>query len=96
MSAGLIRMPELLALVPVSARTVWRWCRARKFPAPVRIGGRVVAWDRAEVDAWIAARKGERELLLKLAQGIRAVVNAAEAVEAAAHTADSAPPAAQG
>lgn len=59
MSAQLIRLPELLALVPVSRGTIWRWHRAGTFPAPVRIGSRA-AWVRAEVDAWIDARKEAR------------------------------------
>ncbi len=59
MSEELIRLPELLRLVPVRRETIWRWCRAGRFPRPVRIGARA-AWVRAEVDAWIAARKGER------------------------------------
>lgn len=59
MSDELIRLPELLRLVPVTRGTIWRWHRSGKFPRPVRIGGRT-AWVRAEVDAWIAARKGER------------------------------------
>lgn len=60
MSDALIRLPELLRLVPVSRGTIWRWHRAGKFPRPVRIGGRA-AWVRSEVDAWIDARKGERQ-----------------------------------
>lgn len=60
MTAGLIRLSELLTLVPVCRKTIGRWCKAGKFPRPVRIGGRSIAWDRAEVDAWIAERKGQR------------------------------------
>ena len=59
MTDGLIRLPDLLRLIPVRRETIWRWHRAGTFPAPVRIGGRA-AWVRAEVDAWIDARKGER------------------------------------
>lgn len=57
---GLIGLPEVLKLVPVTRHCIWRWHRAGKFPAPVRIGRRV-AWVRAEVDAWIEARKEARQ-----------------------------------
>lgn len=59
MSDQLIRLPELLRLIPVCRGTIWNWYRSGKFPRPVRIGGRA-AWVRAEVDAWIADRKKER------------------------------------
>lgn len=59
MTDGLIRTPELLRLIPVNRRTILRWHKAGKFPAPVRIGS-CCAWVRAEVEAWIEARKGER------------------------------------
>ncbi len=59
MTDELIRLPELLRLVPVHRGTIWRWHRAGQFPAPVRIGSKP-AWVRSEVDAWIADRKEAR------------------------------------
>ena len=59
MSAGLMRLREVLRLVPVHRNTLAKWIDAGLFPAPVRLGARR-AWDRAEVTAWIDARKGER------------------------------------
>jgi predicted DNA-binding transcriptional regulator AlpA len=41
-------------IVPVSAPTIWRWISEGTFPAPKRLGANSVAWDSAEVDAWIA------------------------------------------
>jgi len=34
--------------------------KERKFPAPVKIGVKRIAYVRAEVEAWIDARIGER------------------------------------
>ena len=56
---GLIGLPKLLQLIPVTRHCIWKWHRAGKFPRPVRIGRRV-AWVRAEVEAWLAERKGDR------------------------------------
>ena len=46
-ATGFLRLPEVLRFYPVSASTWWAGIRKCKFPAPVRIGERAVAW-RAE------------------------------------------------
>jgi prophage regulatory protein len=38
-----------------------RLIKAGRFPRPVRIGGRNVAWVEAEVDAWSASLIAERD-----------------------------------
>jgi predicted DNA-binding transcriptional regulator AlpA len=45
------------------------WCRdhlrrkakAGEFPAPIQISDSRIAWDEAEIDAWMKARAAERE-----------------------------------
>lgn len=46
-------------LIPVSPATLWRWVNAGKFPAPVRLSGRVTAWEASKVSAWIEAQASE-------------------------------------
>jgi predicted DNA-binding transcriptional regulator AlpA len=57
---SLIHKPELLALVGVSYGSIFAWMRTGKFPLAREIGsgGRStkIAWIRAEVEAWLAAR----------------------------------------
>ena len=48
---GLLRLPEVLALVPLAASTWWAGCRAGRFPAPVRIGPRCTCWRAADIRA---------------------------------------------
>jgi predicted DNA-binding transcriptional regulator AlpA len=59
-SASLIFKPELLRLLGVSYASIFGWMRAGKFPLAREIGpgGRTtkIAWVRAEVEAWLAAR----------------------------------------
>lgn len=44
---GFVRLPSILAVYPVS-RTTWHTgVKSGRFPAPVRLGARTVAW-RAE------------------------------------------------
>ncbi len=41
---GFLRLPEVLALVPVSKSTWWSGIRAGLYPEPVKIGERCTAW----------------------------------------------------
>jgi predicted DNA-binding transcriptional regulator AlpA len=34
-----------------------RWVAAGEFPAPFRIGRRILRWDAAEIDAWIETQR---------------------------------------
>jgi prophage regulatory protein len=44
----LIRLPEVLQILPVKKSTWWLWCKQGKAPAPVRLG-RCTAWKYADV-----------------------------------------------
>jgi prophage regulatory protein len=52
----LIRRDELKRRVPYSLTHVWRLEQQGEFPRRITIGENRVAWDEAEVDAWIEAR----------------------------------------
>ncbi len=60
----LIRINELAShrgqrgVVPVSPATLWRWVKAGKFPAPIRLSDRVTAWEASKVNAWIQSQAG--------------------------------------
>lgn len=49
----LLRLWEVLQLVPVKKSTWWLWCKQGKAPAPVHLGTRVTAWRYADVIAFI-------------------------------------------
>ncbi|MFT3792005.1 MAG: AlpA family phage regulatory protein [Rudaea sp.] len=53
-AGGLLRQPELLALIPLSASTLWAHIRAGEFPPPVKIGKRAVAWRATAIRDYIA------------------------------------------
>lgn len=60
---GFVRQRELLgdpkaetpipAVIPVSPATLWRWVRAGRFPAPVKLGENTTAFRVEDVRAWI-------------------------------------------
>ena len=41
---GFVRLPTVLALIPVSKTTWWEGIRKGIFPKPVKLGPRVSAW----------------------------------------------------
>lgn len=56
-ATGFLRLPQVLAIIPVSRSTWWAGCRSGKFPRPVKIGERCTAW-RAEDIRELIARAG--------------------------------------
>lgn len=55
----LIDKAEVLRRVAVTYPTVWRWMNEGVFPHSRNIGGKS-AWLEHEVEAWIAARPGNK------------------------------------
>ena len=56
MTAGrLIRLKEVLQLVPLGRSTIYERMNAGTFPKALDLGGNVVAWRESEVLAWIDA-----------------------------------------
>ena len=53
----LINRKKLLAIIPLSERTIFNLERRGEFPHRIALTSRNVAWDLAEVEAWIEARK---------------------------------------
>ncbi|WP_017172690.1 helix-turn-helix transcriptional regulator [Xanthomonas phaseoli] len=53
----LINRKKLLAMIPLSERTIFNMERRGEFPRRIALTSRNVAWDLAEVEEWIEARK---------------------------------------
>ncbi|KAA0699975.1 helix-turn-helix domain-containing protein [Neorhizobium sp. P12A] len=53
MATKLLDLAAVLAVVPVHAATLRRWRAAGRFPAPIKIGRRVL-WSAAAIERWIA------------------------------------------
>ena len=52
----LIGRKEVLILIGISNATLWRWIKAGRFPAPMKIGKKKVAWRSSVLAHWIAQR----------------------------------------
>ena len=51
-----LRMSSVVRMTGLGRSTIYRLVAERKFPSPVRLGPRVVAWRLADVDRWSEAR----------------------------------------
>lgn len=49
----LVRLPEILQLLPVSRATWWEGVRKGKFPPPVKLGERITCWKLSEIQQLI-------------------------------------------
>ncbi|CAD0330501.1 AlpA family phage regulatory protein [Xanthomonas hortorum pv. vitians] len=56
-SKTLINRKKLLAMIPLSERTIFNMEQRGEFPRRIALTSRNVAWDLAEVEDWIEARK---------------------------------------
>jgi prophage regulatory protein len=55
----LIRLPEVRQTVALSRSEIYRLISLQRFPAPVRLGDRAVAWDFDAVQEWLRQKISE-------------------------------------
>lgn len=54
-----LRLAEVRNRVPYSRSTIYQLITQGKFPKPINLGARAVAWLESDIDEWIAARVGK-------------------------------------
>jgi len=50
----LVRMPGVMAATGLQRSTIYKLIQQRRFPAPVKISERAVAWRQTDISAWMA------------------------------------------
>tara|TARA_Y100000034_G_scaffold122881_1_gene168909 strand:- start:9686 stop:9904 length:219 start_codon:yes stop_codon:yes gene_type:complete len=60
----LIKLPEVLKMVPVGKTTWYGLVSRKEAPAPIQLGARSVAWDKEDIETWIMKRKAVNAPLL--------------------------------
>ena len=60
-SSGFLRLPQILAIFPISKSAWWDGCRTGRYPKPVKLGPRTTVW-RAEDIAALVQRIGGQQL----------------------------------
>jgi len=56
----LIRLDRVKARTCLSRSTIYAYIREGRFPEPIALSDRCVAWIEGEIDAWIAERIASR------------------------------------
>ena len=51
-----VRMTAVVRMTGLGRSTIYRLISEKKFPSPVRLTTRAVAWRRIDLDQWSAAR----------------------------------------
>lgn len=51
-----LRLPAVMKLTGLGRSTIYRMVADKRFPRPVRIASRAVAWRRADLDRWSESR----------------------------------------
>jgi len=41
---GYVRLPQILAVIPISKSAWWAGCKSGRYPRSVRLGSRTTAW----------------------------------------------------
>lgn len=57
----LLRLPEVRELTQRSTTRIYADMAEGRFPRPIRIGPRAVAWSLRSLEAWLAERIAEQE-----------------------------------
>ena len=55
------RIQDVLRITALSKPTLYRRIAARRFPAPVRLGGRACGWSSSALQTWIADPEGYQQ-----------------------------------
>ena len=60
-SNALLRLPQVLALIPVSRSAWWAGCKSGRYPKPVKLGPRTTAWRASDIAALVEKLTAEPE-----------------------------------
>ena len=52
-STGFLRLPQVLALIPISKSAWWEGCKTGRYPKPVKLGPRTTAWKAEDIAALV-------------------------------------------
>ena len=52
-ATGFLRLPQVLALIPVSKSAWWVGIKEGRFPAPVKVSARTTAWRAEDINTLI-------------------------------------------
>jgi prophage regulatory protein len=61
--ATILRLPSVKARTGLSRSSIYAFASQGSFPRPISLGARAVGWNSESVDAWIAGRIEQSQLI---------------------------------
>ena len=52
-TSGFLRLPQILAIFPISKSAWWEGCRTGRYPKPIKLGPRTTVWRAEDITAFI-------------------------------------------
>lgn len=52
-TSGFLRLPQILAIIPISKSAWWDGCRTGRYPKPVKLGPRTTVWRAEDITTFI-------------------------------------------
>lgn len=50
---SLLRLPQILEIIPISKSAWWQGCKTGKYPKPIKLSARTTVWKKSDIDALI-------------------------------------------
>jgi prophage regulatory protein len=60
-----LRLKQVIAVTGLSRSSIYAMILENKFPHPIKLGSKAVAWDESELASWQAARIAARDASVK-------------------------------
>jgi len=58
---GFLRLPQILAIIPISKSAWWEGCRTGRYPKPVKLGPRTTAWRAEDIAALVNSVSSQQQ-----------------------------------
>lgn len=58
---GFLRLPQVLAIFPISKSAWWEGCRTGRYPKPVKLGPRTTVWRAEDIKAFIESVNNQQK-----------------------------------
>lgn len=56
----MLKLPAVIERTALSRSSIYQFAKDGKFPKPIKLGERSVAWDASEITDWIEQRAEQR------------------------------------
>ena len=60
-TTGFLRLPQVLAIFPISKSAWWEGCKTGRFPKPVKLAPRTTVWRAEDIAALISRINSQQQ-----------------------------------